>query len=228
MESEDVGGAEHPVPASLRAPDAHEFTRTRGDVARFQGGEAAAFDDIWRRYQPALELLLRARLLARLEPELRARIEADDVLQVASEKIREKLPGFRYGGPGSVLAWMSAIVQHVVSDAIRYWRADVRDPRHERDESGARATAASHPAGLVAGDAGPATAAEQAESRRLLAAALERLSERHQTLVIWRFFGGASWSEVAAEVGAPSADAVRMEFNGKVLPLLASLLSDGN
>jgi RNA polymerase sigma factor (sigma-70 family) len=227
MEREDVSGADHAVTATLRAPDAQEFTRTQGDVARFQGGDAAAFDDIWRRYRPALELLLRARLLARLEPELRARIESDDVLQVASEKIRAKLPEFRYLGPGSVLAWMSAIVQHVVSDAIRYWRADVRDPRHEREVPGARATAESRVAGLAAVGAGPATLAEQAESRRLLAVALERLSERHQTLVIWRFFGGASWSEVAGEVGAPSADAVRMEFNGKVLPLLARLLADG-
>jgi len=211
--------------ATLGAPDATEFTRTRFDVERFQRGELAAFDDIWRRYRPALEMLIAVRVQPTLAPDLRARMEADDILQVMSGKVREKLDEFRYLGPGSVMAWMSTILQHVVGDMIRYWRAEQRDPRRERPLDPGGETQGTRPAASVPDPAsGPATAASQAELRQRIAAALARLSERHQTIVLWRFFGGASWEEVAAEVGSPSEAAVRMEFRGKILPFLASVL----
>ena len=213
-------------PSTLGAPDAEEFTRTRGDVEHFRQGDQSAFDRIWQRYRPALELLIAARVIPKLEPDLRQRLEADDILQTAAITIREKLDTFEYLGPGSVLAWMTAIVMHVVSDMIRYWRADLRDPMRERPaDARAHAVSQASRSGVVADHRhGPATNAHLAELRGRVGAALAQVSERHQTIVIWRFFGAASWDEVAAEVGSPSGAAVRMEFNLKVLPQLARLL----
>lgn len=204
-------------PSTLGAPDPGEFTRTRGDVERFKHGDLLAFDRIWQRYRPALELLIAARVLPRLEPDLRQRLEADDILQSAAITIREKLDTFEYLGPGSVLAWMTAIVLHVVSDMIRYWRADLRDPMRERPVD-------VHAHAVPQANHGPATDAHLADLRGRVGRALVQLSERHQTMVIWRFFGGTSWDEVAAEVGSPSGSAARMEFHLKILPLLAKLL----
>lgn len=209
----------------LGAPDATEFTRTRADVERFQRGELVAFDDIWRRYRPALEMLIAVRVQPSLAPELRARIEADDILQLTARTVREKLGEFRYLGPGSVMAWMSTILQHVVSDMIRYWRAEQRDPRRERPLSHGDDTQGKRSGfSVVDPGSGPATAAGQAELRQRVAGVLSQLSERHQTIVLWRFFGGASWEEIAEAVGSPSDAAVRMEFRGKILPLLGALL----
>ena len=211
--------------SSLGAADPSEFTRTRSDVERFQRGEHAAFDEIWARYRPALEMLVALRVMSRLEPDLRSRIDADDILQETAQTVRRKLGEFRYLGPGSILGWMTTIVLHVVTDQIRYWRARIRDPARQLAlDSDGRDLRSPPAAGLQHPGTGPATAADRAEVRRLVADALARLPDRQQTIVLWRFFGGASWEEVAAEVGSPSADAVRMEFNGKILPLLATLL----
>ena len=55
--------------------------------------------------------------------------------------------------------------------------------------------------------------------------ALASLSDRHHTIVLWRFFAGAEWSEIAQEIGAPSGDAVRMECYLKVFPAIAAVLA---
>jgi len=208
---------------ALGAPPPQDFTQTRQDLQRFRGGDVEAFGVIWRRYAPALELIVAARILPRLAPELRARIALEDVLQIASRKALEKLGDFEFRGPGSILAWMSVIATHVVSDQTDYWRAAVRDVRRDR-ELPHRDVDTGSP-GVVGPDAGPATQASRSEQKRLLAEALQRLSERHQTIILLRFFAGATWDEVAAELGAGvSADAARMELRGRVLPLLASML----
>lgn len=207
------------------APPRVEFTRTRGDLDRLRRGDAQAFEDIWRRYAPALEMVIATRIRPRLEPELQARIDIDDILQVAARKVQEKLPGFEYRGPGSVLAWMTAIVQHVVTDMVDYWRAGVRDVRREHALEPRDAGTGSRRIAVAAPGSGPATEASRSEQRRAVASALNRLSERHQTIVILRFFAGATWDGIASDLAEHvGGDAIRMEFNGKVLPLLATLL----
>jgi RNA polymerase sigma factor (sigma-70 family) len=212
--------------ATLGAPPPQDFTQTRQDLERFRGGDIEAFGLLWQRYAPALELIVAARLLPRLAPELRARIELDDVLQIASRKVQAKLCDFEFRGPGSILAWMTAIVTHVVTDQIDYWRAAARDVRRERALPGRDADTGSSAVPAPDPGHGPATRASRAEQRRCVARALQGLSERHQTIVILRFFAGATWEEIAAELAeGHGGDAVRMEFNGKLLPLLAKLLA---
>ncbi len=207
------------------APSSIEFTRTKGDLERFKQGDIRAFDDIWRRYAPALEMVIATRMLPKLEPDLRARIDVEDILQIASRKVQEKLPGFEHRGPGSVLAWMSAIVQHVVTDMIEYWRAGIRDVRRERALEHRDPGTTSHRAVVPDPGHGPVAEANQAELRRTVAKALSQLSERHQKIVILRFFAGATWDDIAMDLGdGVGGDAIRMEFSGKLLPLLAMLL----
>jgi RNA polymerase sigma factor (sigma-70 family) len=225
---ESQGKPEHtadPETTLLGAPAPREFTRTKADLDRLRRGDARAFDDIWRRYAPALEMVIETRIRPRLEPELQARIVADDILQVAARKVQEKLPGFEYRGPGSVLAWMTAIVQHVVTDMVDYWRASVRDPRRERALEPRDGDTDSRHVVVPDTGTGPATRASRSEQRRAVAAAVNQLSERHQTIVILRFFAGATWEDIAGDLGEQvGGDAIRMEFSTKVLPLLATLL----
>ena len=209
---------------ALGAPPPAEFTQTRSAVDRFQAGDERAFEEIWRRYTPAIELLVATRVRPKLEPDLKARIEASDVLQKVALETHADLRHFTYRRPGSVLAWLTTILLHVVSDRIDYWRAQVRNPVREREPSGSSSSRAAPLAHLRHPGRGPATEAGTAELRRLVAAALVELGERHQTIVIWKFFGGATWQEIAETVGSESADAVRMEFSGKILPLLARLI----
>lgn len=220
-----VGRRDSPSKAGpLGAPSPVEFTHTRSAIDRFRAGDERAFEEIWRRYTPAIELLIETRVRPKLEPELRSRIDATDLLQDVALEVHEGLGRFTWRGPGSILAWITTILMHVVGDRIDYWRAKVRDPVRERAPPAARAAPAAPLAHLPHPGRGPLTEAGTAELRRLVAAALVQLGERHQTIVIWKYFGGATWQEISDAVGCESADAVRMEFSGKILPLLARLI----
>jgi RNA polymerase sigma factor (sigma-70 family) len=214
----------------LDAPHAAEFTRTRADLARWRAGELGAFEDLWRRYYPALAVLVAGRVRSGVEPSLRARLDADDVLQDVAVTVFGKLDQFEYRGPGSMLAWMSAIAERTVTDWLDYWRAGKRHPRAELPPTITRSRTNDAGSTVLLADAGsgPATNAILRERRRRLGTAMATLSPRQHTIVLWRFFGGAEWSEIAREVGAVSAEAVRKECYLQVFPLLAAALADSS
>lgn len=209
---------------SRRAPAEAGFSRTQADLAEFRAGNRDAFERVWQRYRAILEALLASRIRRSLTPALRVRLDAelDDILQEAGMTVFAKLDGFEYRGPGSILAWMEQIGRHLVSDRVDYWRADKRDPRRERPLGGADTS----DAGAGRGDLphrgpGPATQHDQECTPRAVAAALDHLSERDQSFVLLKFFGDATWPELAAEIGAPSGDAARKEWSDRILPAFA-------
>jgi DNA-directed RNA polymerase specialized sigma24 family protein len=122
---------------------------------------------------------------------------------------------------------MSTIAMRAVHDWLDYWRAGKRHPRVELPAGTSRTGETTHgPAALLADHAdGQATGLAARERRRRLAAAMADLPEREHTIVLWRFFGGAAWAEIAAELGATSADALRKECYLKVFPTLAVALA---
>ncbi|MBI1851017.1 MAG: hypothetical protein HYR85_11795 [Planctomycetes bacterium] len=224
------GKSEVNVRRTLGAPDFARFNGTQSDILAHLSGDAQAFGRLWIRFQPGLEALVRGRIRLRLEPALRAKLDAeiDDLLQEAATTVLAGIERFEYRGNGSLLAWMSRITEHAVSDRAQYWAAARRHPRRigpNREMAADGTNDAGDAVGdVVAGGPGPGTEAAGAEDRRRVVAAMARLPDRLHDVVHLRFFGGASWEEIAVEVGAVSADAVRMECFGKALPALSELL----
>ncbi len=213
-------------PLDLGAPSASEFSRTRADLAEFRTGDPSAFERVWKRHRGMLEVLITSRIRRGLTPALRVRLDAelDDILQEAAVIAFARLGQFEYRGPGSILAWLEQIGTHLVSDRADYWRAGKRSPSREKRLGGASTAAFDAHAAAVDlphRGPGPATEHDQEHARRAVATALSDLSEREQTVVLLRFFGGATWSEIAAEVHAQSGDAVRKEWSDRILPAFA-------
>jgi RNA polymerase sigma factor (sigma-70 family) len=206
-------------------PDATEFTRTRADLERWNAGDQTAFGELWRRYRPALHVLVAGQLRTGLRADLRARLDVEDVLQNIAIVIHEKLDAFDYRGQGSLMAWMTQIARNAFRDHISYWQADKRHADRERPPDRAIVEGTETFSGLFLDSSpGPATTADQAERIERVTRAMASLSERHHTILFWRFFGGAQWEEIARKLKAPSADAVRMECFGRALPALAAAL----
>ncbi|HEX6810865.1 MAG TPA: sigma-70 family RNA polymerase sigma factor [Planctomycetota bacterium] len=203
-----------------------EFERTQADLAAFTAGDSRAFERLWRRFRPACEVLLLGRFRHGLEPALRALLEdeLEDILQETALAVFRELPAFRYRGRGSLVAWIGTVAMHTAADRVDYWRAGKRNPatlRRAGAEGGNSTAGAIDPRDP---GSGAVTRVNRSERRRLLAEVLATLPERYQTIVLWRFFAGAEWAEIAAEVGSPSADAVKMECLTKVLPAIAAAM----
>ncbi|MBI1850203.1 MAG: sigma-70 family RNA polymerase sigma factor [Planctomycetes bacterium] len=207
-------------------PAREEFTRTRGDIERWRRGDPAAFESLWTRHRPGLEVLVATEIRSIHNEAVRRRLEseAEDVVQDVAATVLAKLGEFEYRGQGSLGAWMEKIVSHRVWNWVEHWEAGKRNPHSERPLDGRSSDDSTRAATIPARGPGPATSSAISERRRQIADVLAALPKRHRQIVVLRFYFGAEWNEIAAEIGAPSDDAARKEFTLRVLPSLTARL----
>ncbi len=218
----------------LGVPEACDFGSTAAQVAAATKGGEQAFERLWQRYRPALEILLAGKFRSSLDPILRSRLESEmeDILQEVALEVHKRLRTFEYRGEGSLLAWMATIATRKAKDRAVYWKADRRRPHQERPFAAGKA----RPAGSESSRGSqpldprprPSTQAELAEKRRKVAVVLAKLSDRDHDIVLLRFFAGAEWEEIASEIGATSGEAVKKECFRRILPAIATALRAGS
>jgi RNA polymerase sigma-70 factor (subfamily 1) len=90
-------------------------TSTFDLIQRFREGDDAAFGDLFRKYKPRLAVLVRYKL----GEALREQFEVDDILQEVFLEASRDLGSFSYRSPGSFMAWLSRIADHVIADEAR-------------------------------------------------------------------------------------------------------------
>ena len=154
----------------------------------------------------------RRQLLGRIRrmmgPEVRDGLESSDILQsVYVEALRgpdrETLAGRK------LLPWMTRVARHKIVDEARRRRSLVLE-----DEAGARRSAES--------SASLGTQLVRLEDRRVLEAALGALDPERRRVIELRCERGASWEEVARELGR-SAEAARKLYHRALVELGVSL-----
>lgn len=210
----------------LGIPEPRTFADTHATLQRAVAGSQDAFAELWLRYVPGLEVLLCGRMWRGLGPALRPRLmaEAEDILAQVMASAFHKLGSFTYQGPRSFLAWLCRIAENTLANRIAYWTAQGRDARIEVPVEAPGSSTSPGPRLLARGN-GPVTAILHDERRQRVARALATLPERLYTILYWRFFSGAPWEEIAELIGAPSADAARMECFNHALPAFAAALA---
>jgi RNA polymerase sigma-70 factor (ECF subfamily) len=138
-------------------------------IARAVSGELEALAGLLEAHGPRV----RARLEGRIPTPHRALLAVEDVLQVTYLEAFLRVGGFAGRSGASFGAWLQAIAEHNLQDALReLGRAKRPDP--------ARRARASDPAadlfeGLSSSATTPTRAARRAEASELVAAALARL-----------------------------------------------------
>lgn len=217
--------SEPPADAFLGAPDARDFLDTTEVLQRARDGSSLGFEELWRRFVPALQVCLAGKLHSYAHTKLGARLvpEIPDLLQTTMLKASRHLGDFDYRGPGSLLAWLRQIALNEFKNRVDYWLADRRDVNRDGVHLLASGTNPVGPDPRAQGP-GPRTTAEIDEQRRQVGAALETLDEIHRDLLLFRFFAGASWAEIAQQLGYPSPDAARMDCTRHALPAFALAL----
>jgi RNA polymerase sigma-70 factor (ECF subfamily) len=136
------------------------------------------------RYRDLLCMLARQ---IQLDPRVRRRFDASDLVQETLLKATQNLEQFRGGTEAELVKWLQEILQNALADAMRRARAQKRDVAQEEalavvvNDSSARLRN-----WLAAPDSSPSQRAEREEQLLRIAAALARLPEDQRDVVILR------------------------------------------
>jgi RNA polymerase sigma-70 factor (ECF subfamily) len=160
-------------------------------LERIRGGDAAGFEELYRRYHDELLFVVRRRLGARL----RDCLESEDVLQSVALEAFQALPRFVPRGDGSLRAFLHTLVLNKIRDRADTYGAQKRQGGIPLSDSIAQRLPA---------DPGPEPAYFD-DSYARLEQALARLPEDLRTVIVLRRIDGLSSKEIAARLGKSDA-----------------------
>ncbi len=134
---------------------------------------------------------------ARLGTRLRARIEAEDIVQEILLKAFEGLATFEPKHEHSLLAWLFTIAEHRIADLADHFGAAKRDGEREREIHSR----------IAASQTSPSMRASREEQKELLWLAMSALSERHREILRLRRFEMLSNEEAGERMGITAKNA---------------------
>ncbi len=168
-------------------------TSTFGLIERFRSGDDEAFSLLFEKYRPRLAVLIHYKL----SPEMRSRIEVDDILQDTFLAASREVGNFTYRTPGSFMSWLSRIADHVIIDLARFEGRQKRRPaemlrfRSESNPQGPEPVDTNTPSRLFAAK----------ETVRKLLERLNALPEDYRQVILLAKVEGLSTKEMAERLG---------------------------
>ncbi len=176
-------------------------TSTFGLIQRIRQGDREAFTPLFEIYRPRLAVLIHYRL----SPQLRTKVEVDDLLQDTLLEAYKEFGNFNYRGPGSFLHWLSRIAEHVIIDEARF---QGRNKRHATEML--RFRSEGNPGGPEPVDTRtPSRLFAQSERIRRLLRNLDSLPAHYREVILLAKFEGLTTREIAERLGkTPEATAL--------------------
>jgi RNA polymerase sigma-70 factor (ECF subfamily) len=149
-------------------------------------------------------LLLLARV--RLDPMVRAKVGASDVVQQTLFDAHRDLAQFRGRTVAEQAAWLRQILARNLANVVRDLRRDKRDLAREQPLQAALDESASRlEAWLAAEQSSPSQRVERQERAVRLAEALAALPENQREAVVLRHWHGCSLAEIGERLGCTTA-----------------------
>jgi RNA polymerase sigma-70 factor (ECF subfamily) len=149
-------------------------------------------------------LLLLARL--KLDPKLRGKLDASDVVQQTMLEAHQALQSFRGNDSAAQAAWLRQILARNLANAVRDLTRAKRDVRRERAlHTGLDASAAQLEGWLADEQSSPSQKIERQERALQLAEALTQLPQAQRDAVVLRHFQGLSLAAIAAQLDCTTA-----------------------
>ena len=171
-------------------------------------------DALVERYGP----LVRSALHATMAPDVRARIDTDDLFQSTMTTALADLRSFVWRDEPSFRAWLLTVARHEAQMTARFHRREARSPAREDGPASAEAEPGDRTT--------PSMGAMRGETARRLEDAVKELDADERRVVDLHSFRGLSFAETARLADLPSEDAARHVFR-RALKRLGELLSDG-
>jgi RNA polymerase sigma-70 factor (ECF subfamily) len=206
---------------------ADELPNTEPLLARASDGDLDAWGALLARYQ---ERLLDV-VSFRLDPRLRGRIDAADVMQETFIAATARRAEFFQQSAQPLFLWLRWMVGNTLLELHRHHlSAQMRDARREifpvprSDETGDDNTRAALIAQLSAGATGPATAAGRAELKARLDEALGQMDAMDREVLALRHYEQLTSAEAAEVLGIQERAAAKRYL--RALERLREMLSD--
>ena len=172
----------------------------------------------WEDYRDYLHLLARLQL----DPRLRGKLDASDIVQQTLVKAHQNAEQFRGQSDGERAGWLRRILTNILIDAVRKFQREIdlqQDLGQAIGESSARLEA-----WLAAEQSSPSEIVARQEQLLALAHALARLPEDQRTAVEQHHLRDASVAQIAAQMGRSEASVAGLLRRG--LQNLRTLLNE--
>jgi RNA polymerase sigma-70 factor (ECF subfamily) len=202
------------MPPAVARPDSEETVHLLDLAGR---GDPAAVNDLLAGHRDAL----RAFVDARLEPAVRARVDASDIVQEALAVAARRLPDYLERRPMPFHLWVRKTAYERLLNARRDQRAACRDVA--REAVGPDPTSIALAQSLVSSGPTPSEAAQAKELAERVAAALAGLPEADREVLSLRQVDGLPYEEIGVLLDIDPA-AARQRY-GRALVRLEKLLS---
>ena len=175
-------------------------------LARARSGDRSALSEILANFQPGLVRMVELRL----DPGLRRRLEAEDVVQEALLEAAARFDEWCEQDRYPFRLWLRLLTGQALALARRrHLGTQMREAKRDVELGDERASvsAANIADALVASQTSPTRAARREESRNLVLLALEDLHELDREILSLRHFEDLSNEEAALELGIEPAAA---------------------
>lgn len=168
-------------------------TSTFGLVERFKKGDNEAFSLLFHRYERRLAVLVHFKMSLALHGVM----EVEDILQEVFLAAARDMQQFTYQSPGSLMAWLSRIADHVIADAARYQNREKR-----RAQELLRFRSESNPLGPEPLDSEtPSRLFEREENLQIVLQKLNALPDEYREMILLSKFEGLTTKEISERSG---------------------------
>lgn len=186
------------------------WTETFGLIQRIRSGDQGAWEELFHRFQPALEAFIRARSSARS----RRLLDTEDFMLEAYGRAAQHLGRFEYRGVGSFWSFLRTIALNRIIDESR---------RPERGGAEMRLNGAG--AAEVEGNSErPIEGLVRKEDSEAFDRALAHVKPRNREALLMRIELSCPYALIAEECGFPSPDAARVAVH-RTIKKVARLMS---
>lgn len=136
-----------------------------------------------------------------LGSQLRAKVDASDIVQISLLEAHQDWQKAKFGSEGELLAWLRTILAHNLSNEGRRYRSKGRDLTRERSLAADVEHSSAQLVKLLASEQStPSQQAVRNENATRLAAALAQLPETQRQAVVLKHFHKRSTAEIAVQL----------------------------
>lgn len=187
-------------------------------LARARGGDPQALGQVLESFRPFLGFLADDGLGA----DLRAKVEASDLVQKTFLDAQQDFARFEGASPGELQAWLEKILRHNLADCGRFWR------RSEKRKIGREVPLQtdSREIDVVGDDTTPSKRAIGTEEKKALDEALKRLPQDYRRIILLRYQDRMGFDDIAAVMDR-SVEAARKLWGRAVLHLQKEMRDAG-